>query len=68
MLDKLPFATLQALIVDAVAIYCVVADKVPIHSATDLLEFLAGLGIIHGGTAAIGYVRNQAGKGQRGDL
>jgi hypothetical protein len=67
VLDKLPFATLQALVVDVIAIYCVVADKVQVNTADDLFKFLAGLGIVTAGTAAVGKVRNEAGKGLRGD-
>lgn len=68
LLDRFPFTTVQALVIDAVAIYCVVADKVPVHTPEQFLQFFGGVAALHAGTAFIGKVRNDAGKGIRGDV
>ena len=62
MFDKLPVATLTFLAGVVLIVLGYIDDKVTFEDAFQSLLFLGG------GSAGIGYVRNQAGKGVRGDL
>jgi len=61
VLDKLPVATVTFLAGIVLIIVGYVSNDVEFERAFELVAYLGG------GSAAIGYVRNQAGKGQRGD-
>lgn len=58
-LDDLPIATLAFL---AGAVGSVIALA---NGSIDYQAFLVGLGVLGGGTGALGYARTQAGKGVR---
>ena len=60
MLDNLPVATLTFLAGVVLIILGYVDDKIGFEDAFQSLLYLGG------GTAGIGYVRNAAGKGVRG--
>jgi hypothetical protein len=61
VLDKLPVATLTFLAGVVLIVLGYIDDKVSFEEAFESLLFLGG------GSAGIGYVRNQAGKGLRND-
>jgi hypothetical protein len=56
-LDGLPVATLLVILAALGGVYELVAGNI------DYEHFLLGLGVASGGTAALGHVRNKAGKG-----
>lgn len=59
MLDRLPLATIAFLAILAAGFYCLVDGQITFE------QFGEAIGIGGAGTAALGYVRNQAGKGVR---
>lgn len=56
-LDSLPLASLAFIFGALGGIYCLVIGSI------DYEHFLIGLGVLGGGSAALGHVRTQAGKG-----
>lgn len=61
VLDKLPVATLTFLTGLALIVLGYFSNDIGFKEAFEAVLFLGG------GSAGIGYVRNQAGKGMRGD-
>lgn len=62
LLDKLPLATLTFVVGAILLIIAYIKGDLSIDQSFQNLLYLGG------GSGAIGYVRNQAGKGQRNDL
>lgn len=57
LLDSLPLATLLVVLGALGGVYAL------IHGDIDYEHFLYGLGVLGGGSAALGHVRTEAGKG-----
>jgi hypothetical protein len=56
-LDAIPLASVIAVLAALGGVYALIAGQI------DYQQFLVGLGVSSGGVAALGHVRNQAGKG-----
>lgn len=57
LLDKLPLASMITILGALGGLYAL------LHGDIDYESFLIGLGVLGGGSAALGHVRNEAGKG-----
>lgn len=63
LLRDLPLATLLTIVTCVLAVYLVVSNQITLNTPDEFFKFSVGLGVVIGGYAALGEVRNRAGHG-----